>query len=478
MCTLALIASFVAVAPAQDGRLEDLRSAAWKEVAAQEQDLIVLSDRIWKYAEISLRERQSSSALAEYLQAEGFRLTRGVAGMPTAFVAEWGSGSPVLGILGEFDALPGVSNQAAPRKEARVVGAPGHACGHNLFGVAAAGAAVAAKRVLEGHGLSGTIRFFGCPAEETVIGKVYMARDGVFDGLDACLDWHPATETGVDFSHTRAMNSFTVEFFGKTAHGAVDPWNGRSALDAVELMNHAVNMLREHVQPSTRIHYVISDGGGAPNVVPGYAKVWYYVRDLDRDGVSSTYQRILECARGAAIATETKHKVTLLTGVHSYLPNRRISDLLDRNLKAAGAPRWTDDEQAFARAIQRATGKEEKGMFVGIKEMAAEVQEAQGGSTDVAEVSRMVPTAKLRVASAPQDAPWHAWPVVACGGMSIGHRSMLTAARTLAASAVELCVSPEVLKAAQAEFAEKMDGKAYQCPIPRDSKPPVPADMR
>ena len=478
MCTLALIASFVAVAPAQDGRLEDLRSAAWEQVAAQEQDLIVLSDRIWKYAEISLRERQSSSALAEYLQAEGFRLTRGVAGMPTAFVAEWGSGSPVLGILGEFDALPGVSNQAAPRKEARVVGAPGHACGHNLFGVAAAGAAVAAKRVLEGRGLSGTIRFFGCPAEETVIGKVYMARDGVFDGLDACLDWHPATETGVDFSHTRAMNSFTVEFFGKTAHGAVDPWNGRSALDAVELMNHAVNMLREHVQPSTRIHYVISDGGGAPNVVPGYAKVWYYVRDLDRDGVSSTYQRILECARGAAIATETKHKVTLLTGVHSYLPNRPISDLLDRNLKAAGAPRWTDDEQAFARAIQRATGKEEKGMFVGIKEMAAEVQEAQGGSTDVAEVSRMVPTAKLRVASAPQDAPWHAWPVVACGGMSIGHRSMLTAARTLAASAVELCVSPEVLKAAQAEFAEKMDGEAYQCPIPRDSKPPVPADMR
>ncbi|MFQ5506082.1 MAG: peptidase dimerization domain-containing protein [Planctomycetota bacterium] len=336
---------------------------------------------------------------------------------------------------------------------------------------------MAARRVMDQHGLEGTLRFFGCPAEETVIGKVFMARAGVFDELDACLDWHPSDWTGVDFSSSRAMNSFTVEFFGRTAHGAADPWNGRSALDAVELMNHAVNMLREHVKPSTRIHYVISDGGDAPNVVPGHAKVWYFVRDLRREGVVPTYERVLEAARGAAIATETRHEVSLLTGVHSYLLNRPLSELLDRNLRAAGAPEWSEEEQAFANTILRETGKPEKGMFEGIRDMPAEEQPAKGGSTDVAEVSRIVPTAKLRVASAPVDAPWHAWPVVACGGMSIGHKAMHTAARALASSAVELLVAPDVLAAAKKEFGEKTKGKPYKSPLPAGQMPPLPAGV-
>ena len=454
-------------------RVARLRSAAWEAVAAQEDDLVKLSDTIWRHAEISLEERRSASDLSGYLEANGFAVERGVAGMPTAFVATWGSGEPVIGILGEFDALPGISNAAEPMKVALEEGKPGHGCGHNLFGVASAGAAVAARRAMEAEGLEGTIKFFGCPAEETVIGKVYMARDGVFDGLSVCLDWHPSTSTGVDFSRTLAMNNFTVEFTGKTAHGAADPWNGRSALDAVELMNHAVNQLREHVRPSTRIHCVIPDGGGAPNVVPGYARGWYYVRDTDRAGVEATYERVLKAAEAAALATETTHKVTMTTGVHSYLLNRPLTELLDENLRAVGAPRWTEEEQAFARKIQAATGKEQTGMFEGIKALPERELPAGGGSTDVAEVSRMVPTAKLRVASAPRDAPWHAWPVVACGGMSIGHKAMTCAARALGGAIMELAASPRAVTAARREFEQKTAGAPYSSPIPEGQAPPV-----
>ncbi|MAG32932.1 MAG: hypothetical protein CL908_18805 [Deltaproteobacteria bacterium] len=473
VCTLALLL-FPAASVAQPQDLGALRSQVFGAVDDATSDLVALSDRIWKLAELSLNETNSSRALAAHLEQSGFRIRRGVAGMGTAFVAEWGKGSPVVGILGEFDALPGISNKAESTKAPLVAGGAGHGCGHNLFGVAAAGAAIAARQVLEQNGLSGTIRFFGCPAEETVIGKVYMARAGVFDGLDVCLDWHPGTWTGVDFSRTRAMNNFSVEFFGKTAHGAGDPWNGRSALDAVELMNHGVNLLREHVKPSTRIHYVIADGGGAPNVVPGYARVWYFVRDLERSGVEPTYERVLKCAKGAAIATDTTHKVTLTTGVHSYLLNRPLSELLDRNLRAASAPKWTKLEQAFARRIQAETNKPQEGMYVGIKDLPAEELPAQGGSTDVAEVSRIVPTAKLRVASAPIDAPWHAWPVVACGGMSIGHKSMLCAARALGAATVELAISPDAVAAARQAFEKKTAGRPYKSPVPEGQAVPRP----
>ena len=471
---LAAFASFAWALPANAQSLDELRAQAWGVVAKQETILIGLSDAVWRYAETSLKEARSSAALSSYLEGNGFAVERGVAGMPTAFVATFGRGEPVIGILGEFDALPGISNKAEPERTPLSPGAPGHGCGHNLFGTASAGAAVAVKSVMQRAGLEGTIVFFGCPAEETVIGKVYMAKAGVFDRLDACLDWHPGDETGVDFSRTRAMNSFEVEFEGKTAHGAGDPWNGRSALDAVELMNHAVNLLREHVKPSTRIHYVIADGGGAPNVVPGYARVWYYVRDLTREGVEETYARILKAAEGAAIATETKHKVHLLTGVHSYLLNRPLSELLDRNLRAAGPPEWNQLEHEFARAIQRATDKPEAGMFVGIDELPGSEEAAKGGSTDVAEVSRIVPTAKLRVASSPIDAPWHAWPVVACGGMSIGHKAMLTAARTLSGAALELLTSPELVTAAKQAFDKKMAGNPYRSPVPDGQGPPLP----
>ncbi len=456
---------------------KDLREEAFEVVTQRADEFTALSDAVWSYAELALQEHRSAAELAGYLERNGFTVTMGVAGMPTAFVAEKGSGRPVIGILAEFDALPGLSNTTDPTKTPLDPGAPGHGCGHNLFGAASVGGAVAAAQVLEERGMEGTIRLFGCPAEETVVGKVYMARDGVFDGLDACLDWHPSDRTGVDFSRTRAMNNFTVEFFGQTAHGAGDPWNGRSALDAVELMNHAVNMLREHVLPSTRIHYVIPDGGGAPNVVPDYAKVWYYVRDLERDGVESTYQWVLEAAEGAAIATRTRHEVFLTTGVHSYLLNRSLTELLDRNLKAAGPPDWTGEEQVFARRVQEEMGKPAEGLHEGIAEMPGQERPAGGGSTDVAEVSRIVPTAKFRVASMPMEAPGHSWAVVTCGGTSIGHKAVITAARTLSGAALELMVSPEIIEAAWEEFRAKTDGAPYESPIPADQPPPLPPEQ-
>jgi aminobenzoyl-glutamate utilization protein B len=471
---LVVVILVVLAASASAQNVDRLRREAWDSVADHQEELIAMSDALWHYAELSLLEVKSAAELADYLEAQGFTVERGVADMPTAFVATYGSGKPVVGILAEFDALPGINNRTVARKEAEIEGAPGHGCGHNIFGAASVGGAVAAKEVLVRNRLPGTIKLFGCPAEETVIGKVYMAKAGVFDGLDACLDWHPGDTTGADFSRTRALNNFTVEFFGKTAHGAGDPWNGRSSLDAVELMNHAVNMLREHVNPSTRIHYVIADGGGAPNVVPDYARVWYYVRDLERAGVEETYEWVLKAAEGAAIATQTTHKVTLTTGVHSYLLNRPLTELLDRNLHAAGAPEWTEAEQEFAREIQRQTAKPEEGLFVGIKPMPEDEIPAQGGSTDAAEVSRIVPTAKFRVASSPVDAPWHAWPVVSCSGNMIGHKALITAARTLGGATVELLVSPDIIEAAREEYDRKMAGSVYQSPIPPDQKPPIP----
>ncbi len=454
--------------------VDALRRQAIAEVDARAEALTGVSDRLWRLAETGLREHRSAATLADYLEGEGFEVERGVAGMPTAFVARWGSGEPVVGILAEYDALPGISNAAEPTRTPLEAGAPGHGCGHNLFGAGSVGAAVAAKVVLEAGGLPGTVVLYGTPAEETLIGKVYMAKAGLFDEADVVLDWHPGHETKAGYERSRAMNNFAVEFHGRTAHGASDPWNGRSALDAVELMNHAVNMMREHLPPSIRIHYVIEDGGGAPNVVPDYARVWYYVRDLEREGVEHAYAWMLKAAEGAALATETTHEVELITGVHSYLLNRTLTEVLDRNLAVVGAPEWTGAEQDFARRIQRETGKEEQGMFEGIEALPDEEVPAQGGSTDVAEVSRIAPTAKISVASSPRDTPWHAWPVVAAGGMSIGHKAMLTAARTLAATVVELAVSPDVVAAARAEFDERMGGETYVSPIPPDQAPPVP----
>ena len=448
------------------GIATDIGSA--KTIAMQEAEKLAektaqISMQLWDYSEIALQEERSAQLLIETLESEGFTVDQGVAGMPTAFVATWGSGRPIIGVLAEYDALPGVGNAAVPERAPREDGVTsGQGCGHNLFGAASVTGAMALKRTLEQLGLAGTVRLYGTPAEETVVGKVYMARDGLFDDLDAAIDWHPGTETATRNQPGRAMNSFTVEYFGQAAHGARDPWNGRSALDAVEMLNYGVNMMREHIEPSARIHYVIPNGGDAPNVVPEYAKVWYYVRDLNRESVQGYYERILKIAEGAALATGTTHKVTLITGVQA-------------NLELVGGPEYTDDEQDFAHRLQRYLDVEELGYVGNVLPLADEVQPVEGGSSDVCEVSHIVPQIGFRVTTAAAGVPWHSWASTACHGTSAGVKGARVAAKVIALTGADLVTNPELLTAAKRDFAERTGGKPYESPIPDDLEPPLPS---
>ncbi len=449
------------------------KRAAVNSIDRQQAALVDLSDRIWAYAETALRETRSAAALADYAEQQGFRVERGVAGMPTAFVATYGSGRPVIGVMGEYDALPGVSQKASPVQEPLQAGAAGHGCGHNLFGPASLGAAIAIKEQIAAGRLKGTVKFFGTPAEEDVGGKVYMARDGLFDGLDAVLAWHPSDETQADMVSSQAMVSLIVEFEGRTAHAAGDPWNGRSAVDAAELFTHGVNLMREHIKPTSRMHYVILSGGDVPNVVPAYSKVSLWLRDWKRDEVEGLLARARKVAEGAATMTETTSQVTVDGGSWDMLVNETGARLLHANLLLLGPVKYTNAEQAFAKQIQKATGVPEVGMFEGVKPL--EGQEPEGGSTDVADISWVAPTLHVSVATAPVDAPWHAWPVVAAGGMSIGHKGMAQAAKVLAATMVDLYEQPQALAAVQAEFKAKKGETLYQPYVP-DGPPPVPKD--
>jgi aminobenzoyl-glutamate utilization protein B len=430
---------------------------------------------IWGYAETALMETKSAQELSAFIEGHGFAVVRGVADLPTAFVATYGSGKPVIGILGEYDALPGLSQKAgSPRKEALVEGDPGHGCGHNLFGVASAAAAIAIKEAMAKNNLKGTIKFFGCPAEETVVGKVYMAKAGLFNDLDLCLDWHPGSLNEVSLGTTNALNNFEVTFHGQTAHAAGDPWDGRSALDGVELLDVGVNFLREHVRPTVRMHYVIPDAGKAPNVVPDYAKVWYFVRGKDRAEVEEVYQRVLKIAEGAALMSGTTHEVYLITGVYNKLVNRAVARLLHKNLQFVGPPAFTAADQELARAIQKSLGKKEQGMSSNIEPLEEPKGYSGGGSTDVADVSWIVPTASLGTACIPLESPGHSWAVTTCAGSSIGLQGMLTAAKTIAGAGVEALMNPKISQEAQAEFKERTKGFTYKSAIPQDQKPRLP----
>jgi aminobenzoyl-glutamate utilization protein B len=448
------------------------KEEAVASIEKRKAELTRLSDQIWAFAETALREHKSSKALADYAEQQGFKVERGIAGMPTAFIASYGQGSPVIGILGEFDALPGISQKASPVKEPLEVGAPGHGCGHNLFGVASLGAAIAIKELMAAGRLQGTIRFYGTPAEESVYGKVYMARDGLFKDLDVCLAWHPATETRADVDSTQALVDFIVEFKGKAAHAAFDPWNGRSAADGVEAFTHGVNMLREHIKPTARIHYAIVKGGDVPNVVPEYAKVWCWARDSKRTGVEVVLQRLREIAEGAGRIAGVESKFTVQTGCYEILVNMAGAKLLQQNLEWLGPIKYTEAEQEFGRAIQRATGTQQKGLNGEIKPLEQPKPDPPGGSTDVGDVSWVVPTLHLSVTTAPESA-WHAWPVVASGGMSIGHKGMMHAAKTLAGAMVDLFEDSKTREAVQAEFKEKTRGFVYK-PYISDGPPPLP----
>jgi aminobenzoyl-glutamate utilization protein B len=437
-------------------------------------ELLSLADQVWGFAETALRETRSATVLADYAEQQGFRVERGVAEMPTAFVASYGEGRPVIAVLGEYDALPGLSQKAVPERAVLRPGAPGHGCGHNLFGAASLGAAVAVKELIAAGKLKGTVRFYGTPAEEAIGGKIYMLRAGLFKDVDVALAWHPADKTQADTESGQALVDFTVEFEGRTAHAASDPWNGRSAVDAAELFTHGLNMMREHVKPTVRMHYVIVDGGDVPNVVPAHARVWVWARDFTRAGVDEVFQRLQKVVEGAALMAEVKSRITTNGGDWELLINKAGARLLHENLVWLGPVTYTAEEDAFARSLQSATGVEAAGMDAKVRPL--EGQEREGGSTDVGDVSWNVPTLHVSVTTAPKDVPWHAWPVVAAGGMSIGHKGLVRAAKTLAATMVDLFDDPAARAAVRAEFEEKTRGVVYRTYIP-DGPPPGPREQ-
>jgi aminobenzoyl-glutamate utilization protein B len=450
-----------------------VKRAAVASVDKHASEIIGVSDKVWEFAETALREYKSSKLIADFAETQGFTVTRNVSGMPTAFVAKFGSGHPIVGILGEYDALPGVSQKAQADESPLVKGGAGHGCGHNLLGAASLGAALAIKEQIATGKLSGTIIYFGTPAEEAVGGKTYMARDGVFNDVDVMFAWHPGDTSHADMVTGQAMIDLRIEFSGHAAHAAADPWNGRSALDGVEAFTHGVNLMREHMPLSSRVHYVIPDGGDVPNVVPDHAAVWIWARDQQRSEVEKLYARLRKIAEGAALMTETRAEVKLQAGSWETLTNATGAKLLDANLRWIGTPIYTTEEDAFARKIQAATEVPVVGMNREIEALDAQVEE--GGSTDVGDVSWIVPTLNLTVVTSPKAAPWHAWPVVATGGTSIGHKGMIVAAKTLAATMVDLYEKPQALRDVRAEFEKKRSGTVFKAYLP-DGPPPVPKD--
>jgi aminobenzoyl-glutamate utilization protein B len=448
------------------------KKAVMESVNNQSAKLIDISNRIWAAAETAFNEHQSSKWLADHAEANGFTVQRGVAEIPTAFIATYGSGSPVIGILGEFDALPGLSQKAVPVKDPLHEGKPGHGCGHNLFGTASLGAAIAIKEQIASGKLKGTIKFFGTPAEEKFFGKLWMIRAGLFSDTDVVMDWHPGAETKAAVQTGLALVDFIVEFKGQAAHASADPWNGRSASDALELYTTGINYLREHIKPSVRIHYHIQDGGQVVNVVPDYARLWVRVRDVKREGMEEVYERVKKMAEGAAIMANVDYKISLVSGIYEVLVNRTGADLVTKNLGMLGPVSYTDEEIAFAKKIQESTGKPQLGLHNKVEPLEETDPHAGGGSSDVGDVSWVVPTIRLSVATAPLGTPWHSWAVVACGGMSIGHKGLLHASKTLAMTMVDLYEDPKKIEAVKAEFKQRKGDTVYKGLVP-EGPPPV-----
>ena len=469
-----------------------VKESAFEWIEKNRERLIRISDTIWEYAELGLREYKSSKLLADELEKHGFKVEREVAGMPTAFVATWGSGKPIIGIMGEYDALPGLSQKVVPRREPLKPGAPGHGCGHNIHGTSGMAAAIAVKVAMEKHGLEGTVKFFGCPAEENFSGKVFMVRDGVFDGVDAVLSHHPSSMNAATLKSSLAINSARFHFYGKAAHAGGSPEEGRSALDAVELMNVGVNYLREHIIQDARIHYVIEKGGEQPNIVPEYARSWYYVRAPERDQVEYIYEWVVDIAKGAALMTRTRVEVEFLEGIYNLIPNRTLAELVVSNMREIGLPEYSEEDVKFAREIAKTIPRESKinqlwksgrpgwEQLVD-KLMDDEVPDPWGegevshGSTDVADVSWQAPTLEFSTAAWVLGTPGHSWQAVAQSAAGTGHKSLIFASKVLAASVLDLLTNPGLLEKAKQEHRKRLKGRKYVSPIPPEHKPPLDA---
>lgn len=449
--------------------MDPLKSRALDWIEERSGRLTQIADAIWSHPELAMEERRSSALLAEELERGGFAVERGVAGMPTAFVATWGSGAPAIGFLCEYDALPGLSNEAAAERKPVAEGGPGHACGHNLIGTGSMAAGLAVRAVLEAEGLAGTLKVFGTPAEETLAGKVFMAREGVFDGLDACLSWHPYGRNRATYESSLALLSVRFLFEGKTCHIPSRPNVGRNALDAAELMNVAANLRRKHFPPGTSLEYVILDGGSFPNVSPDRAEVWYFLRGPTMELVEENFREIRNAARGAAIATGTEVKMRIVTACYSYLPNKTVAEVLYENLQIAGPPRFTEGEKAFARALQRTMDAEmDEPLDEGVE---LHGEEMGFFSQDDGDLSWFCPVARVRTACWPHRIASHTWQATASTGSSIGHKGMLAAAKTLALAGLDLFTRPEVLRKAADELKRRAQGRAYRCLVPPEVKP-------
>ena len=434
-----------------------------------------ISDAIWASAELGLQEFESSKLLADTLEAAGFTVERGLAGMPTCFVATYGSGKPVIGLLGEFDALPMLSQKGrVPKKDPVVEGAPGHGCGHNAMCTAAAAAAIAVKEAMVAHGIKGTIKVFGSPAEEIVASRPYMIRAGLFDGVDAVIDNHSSDGFGTGYGvGGNALFSTIFTFKGKTAHSAGAPWVGRSALDAVEIMDVATNYLREHLPISQRMHYVILEGGEAPNVVPDKASVWYYVRSTD-EGLEDMYRRVVDCAKAGALAAGVElASARVVSAIHQQHANKAAAELIQKNIELVGMPAWDDEEQGFAKALQKELGAEQKGMPKEVDKLEAPSgMFVGGGSSDVGDVTLITPTATITFPGAAPGAIGHHWSNVACFYGSTAWKGLNAGAKAIAASAIDLLTKPGELAKLRKEFEEYSKVHPYKPFLPADAQPP------
>lgn len=441
-------------------------------IDARKAQYVSLANEIWSLAELGYQEHKSSTRLQAELKGAGFTVESGVAAMPTAFVATYGSGKPVIAVLAEFDALPGLSQGAVPVRQPVVEHGSGHACGHHLFGTASAAAAIAVKEWMAKSGQKGTLRVYGTPAEEGGGGKIYMVRAGLFDDVDVALDWHPGAQNAAGPGSTLANVSGKFRFRGRAAHASGAPWAGRSALDAVEAMNHMVNMMREHVPEGTRLHYIITSGGAAPNVVPDFAEAYYYARHADPGVVFELWARLELAARGAAMGTGTEVEVEVVNGVYALLPNETLARMIDANLRAVGGVHYTTEEREFADRITATLSEAPNALDEAARIQQFEPSDA-GGSTDVGDVSWVVPNAGFSTATWVPGTSAHSWQAVAAGGMSIGHKGMIVAAKTMAMSVHDLFTTPKLITDARAEFVKARGAGFTYRPLIGDRQPPL-----
>lgn len=471
LCILSLITGHNCVAqnstPAKT--IESFKNEAAKNIQSGYDQYKKIALNIWDYAEVGFKETKSSLLLQNTLKDNGFNVEAGVSGMPTAFVATFGSGKPIIGILAEFDALPGLSQDSSAAKTPIANKNSGHGCSHNLFGTGSVAAGIAIKKLMDEGKIKGTIKLYGCPAEEGGAGKVYMVREGLFNNVDVVLHWHPADENLVTYTSSLANKSAKFRFHGIAAHASMSPEKGRSALDAVEGMDYMVNMMREHIPQESRIHYIITHGGTAPNIVPDFAEVYYYVRNPDRSNVEDIFKRVVKAAEGAALGTETKMDYEVIHGVHDLLINKTLALNMQSNLEKVGGVTYTPDEIIFARKLQTS--------FLGTipsLDSASFIKPLHTknnlGSTDVGDVSYVVPTVGIETATWVPGTSAHSWQAVACGGTDIGIKGMIVAAKTMAFTAIDLFLTPALIQKAKDEFTISKGDYQYKALL-GDRKP-------